>query len=363
MQGGQFQMNVCYFGAYNTDYPRNQILRMGLSANGATVIECRVGKGLPGRRRIPMLIDQYRRVWRQCDVLVLAEFGQSLAPLAWALARITQKPLVADLLISYYEMAVEVRRTFRRGSWSAGRYYWLDALAVRLADASIVDAEPHRNRFINQFGGHPDRVRVIPLGVNDEHFKPVQRATPHSTCEVLYYGSYTPAHGVETMIRAAGLLKNRSDVAFRFMGVGQDRPAAEALARDLGLSGIRFEPPVPYADLPAQIATADICLGEFGDTLQTKHGLANKVYQSLAMGKPLINGDTPSIRSLFTPGEHLEVSPLADADALAQMIAALVEDPARRQRLAQAGQRWTLERYTPRPLGKALLNTIMGVLK
>jgi glycosyltransferase involved in cell wall biosynthesis len=160
------------------------------------------------------------------------------------------------------------------------------------------------------------------------------------------------------MIRAASRLASRADLFFQFLGDGQDREKAEALARELKLTNVRFDPPVPYADLPAKIACADICLGEFGDTPQTKRGLANKVYQTLAMGKPLINGDTPSIRSLFSPGEHLAVSPLADPEALAQTIAELADDPARRASLANAGRQWTLEHYTPLHLGRKLLDII-----
>lgn len=355
-------MRVCYFGAYKPEYPRNQILRAGLAANGVEVVECRVSKHLPTIRRAPLLINQYRRVWRQCDVLLLAEFGQSLAPVAWALARLTRKPLVADMLVSYYDLAVEVRRAVKAGSWQARRFFWFDAWAVRLSNAALADAEPHRQYFIDVFGGQRERVHVVPLGVNDAHF--VMRPQPEAKQPllVMYYGTYTPAHGVETMIRAAARLASRADLFFQFLGDGQDREMAEALARELKLTNVRFDPPVPYADLPAKIACADICLGEFGDTLQTKRGLANKVYQTLAMGKPLINGDTPSIRSLFSPGEHLAVSPLADSEALAQTIAELADDPARRAALASAGRQWTLKNYTPPRLGKKLLDIILEIV-
>jgi hypothetical protein len=33
---------VCYFGAYELDYPHNQILRKGLALHDIEVVECRV---------------------------------------------------------------------------------------------------------------------------------------------------------------------------------------------------------------------------------------------------------------------------------------------------------------------------------
>lgn len=357
-------MRVCYFGAYDKNYPRNQVLRAGLAANGAEVIECRVPKRWRTVHRIPALIGQYLRVWRQCDVILLAEFGQSLAPIAWMLSRITGRPLITDLLVSFYELAVDVRRVADSNSLQARRYFWLDKTAARLCDAAITDAPPHKQHFVEAFGAEAEKLYVIPLGVNDSHFAaPAPSEEDRSASQVLtlqYYGSYTPAHGVETIIRAASRLRARSDIGFRFLGDGQERAKVEALACELELSSVRFDPPVPYADLPKQIVAADICLGEFGDTPQTKRGLANKVFQALAMGKALINGDTPSIRSLFKPGEHLEVCPLADPDSLAETIIALADDPSRRSQIGHAGQKWTLEHYTPRPLAKRLLEIIEG---
>ena len=39
---------VCFFGAYDPDYPRNRILRDGLARAGVTVVEARV----PERRAV-----------------------------------------------------------------------------------------------------------------------------------------------------------------------------------------------------------------------------------------------------------------------------------------------------------------------
>mgnify|MGYP005836394989 CR=1 FL=1 len=345
---------VCYLGAYDPDYPRNQILRLGLAAHGVNVVECRVSKTLPTLRKLPALIRQYATVYRQCDCVVLAEFGQSLALPVWLLTRLTRRPLLTDLLISYYDMAVAVRRDTRPGTLAAYRYWWLDAIAVRYTRAALVDAEPHRQHFIQTFGGDPRFIHVLPLGVNNAHFTP-RGAPPHDGTLVQYVGSYTPAHGVLTLLRAAHQLQHRPDLRFEFIGTGQDRPAAEDYAHQHALTNVTFRDPVPYADLPDHIARADLCLGEFGDTPQTRRGLANKVYQTLAMRKPLLAGDTESLRSLFTPGQHLHTTPLADAPALAAAIAHYADHPAEAAALATAGHAHVSANFTPGPLAARLL--------
>lgn len=354
-------MNICYFGAWSPTYPRNQVLRLGLETRGVTITPCRVDKRLRMWQRIPRLVAAYARVWRDVDLLLVSEFDQSLVPLAWLLARLTGKPIITDLLISYFDMVVHVRHQASPRSLRGQYVFLLDWLGCHLADACLVDAPPHRAYFIDRFGAQPERIHVLPLGVNTAHFTP--RPTPsHDGILVQYYGSFTPAHGVLTSIRAAALLREREDISFEYIGAGQDRAAAEALAESLGLTRVRFEDPIPYADLPARIATADICLGEFGDTPQTRQGLANKVFQTLAMGKALIAGDTPSIRSLFEPGRHMQLVPLEDPQALAQAIRTLADDPPVRERLGAAGQAHVLARFSPEALGGQLYDLVASLL-
>ncbi len=50
------------------------------------------------------------------------------------------------------------------------------------------------------------------------------------------------------------------------------------------------------AQLIEQIACADVCLGAFGDTPQSLMTVQNKIYEGLAMGKPVITGDSRAVR-------------------------------------------------------------------
>ena len=94
---------------------------------------------------------------------------------------------------------------------------------------------------------------------------------------------------------------------------------------------------VPYAELPARIAAADVVLGIFGKTAKARMVIPNKVYQAAAVGSAIVTADTPAIREVFVPGESvyaIEPTPRALADALL----ALARDPALRARLAQGAR-------------------------
>jgi glycosyltransferase involved in cell wall biosynthesis len=83
------------------------------------------------------------------------------------------------------------------------------------------------------------------------------------------------------------------------------------------LEHLNWIPWAPYRELADWIDHADVCLGIFGDSDKASRVIPNKVFQILAMGKPLITRDSPAIRELLAadmPGVYL--IPPADPEAL-----------------------------------------------
>src|SRR5688572_31089324 len=93
---------ICYFGAYRPDYPRNLILRRGLAHHGVLVVECCVSPKLNTRQRAAALGKQFASISSECDVIILAEFNQTLAFFAAEIARKYRKRLVIDAFTSVY---------------------------------------------------------------------------------------------------------------------------------------------------------------------------------------------------------------------------------------------------------------------
>ncbi|MBN1287336.1 MAG: glycosyltransferase [Anaerolineae bacterium] len=350
-------VNVCYFGAFDPDYPRNQIIRAGLAAHGVTISLANVDQRLPTRRKIAPLLRAYRRCPPH-DVLVVPEFNQALVPLAWMVARLRRIPLIFDCLISFYDANVIDRQKARPGSARARLYYLLDRLAARLPDAVLVDTAVHRDYLGRLLHVPQERLHVVPVGAYDAWFHPMPGRAPDGQILAQFFGSYIPFHGVEHILRAAADLRARPDIAFELIGRGQTYKPVRALAEELDLSNVRFTDPAPPPDLPARLAPADIALGVFGAGAKTQRVVPNKVYQYLAMQKPLITADSAAVRDAFAPGEHLHLVPPADPHALAQAIAALADDPAARERLAAGGYRRIREAFTPGHIGAAVMEVL-----
>ena len=104
------------------------------------------------------------------------------------------------------------------------------------------------------------------------------------------------------------------------------------------------------SDLPAVMAALDVGLY----VPLESDGMSRVVFEYLAAGRPLVAARVGVVAEVLADGEHAAVVPAGDPDALAATLAALLDDPARRARLGEAGRRLLVERYSGARLAAAL---------
>ncbi len=365
-------MRVCYFGTYDLGYPRNSILIEGLRRNGVEVVECHVplwqgteDKVAAAQRvwRWPAVIARAARAYTtlvrkfrtvdDCDALILGYMGQIDAFPARLLASRRQIPLVLDVFMSI-SLITRERGLATPGSGVDRIVSWVENRACRLADMVWLDTPFYVEYFQQRYQLPADAFRLIPTGADGRYFYPVHDTQRDSDrpFTVSYVGKYVPLHGVPTILQAAALLREEG-VRFEMIGGGDAGARAEAiaLARELGAENVVFEGWVEKEELSRRLATADVCLGIFGHRKQGTITVPNKLYEGMAMRKPVITGRTPAVEAAFECGRHLLTVPLKDPQALADAILRLRDDAALRDRLAEEGYREYQAHYTPTALG------------
>ena len=273
------------------------------------------------------------------DMLVLAP-----------LARLRRVPIVFDAFLSLFDTVVSDRKLLPPRSISARVLAAIDRRACRLADLAVVDTPAH-GAFFSALSRLPaDRFRVLWVGAEERLFHP--REVEPEPGRVLFYGTYIPLHGVATIIEAARLLRGEA-IRFRIIGSGQQRPEIGRLVQELRLDNVDLEEPLPLERLPDEIAKAALCLGIFGDSAKAFRVIPNKVFQAVAMGRPVVTADTPAIRSAFEPDEVVRV-PAADPEALAASIVALLRDREQARGVASRGHARYLRDYSQEVLAGRL---------
>lgn len=290
-------------------------------------------------RTYARLLARYARMPKDYDVMVVGYPGQFDVLLARLLTWIERKPLAWDVLMSIYLICRE-RGLDKRSPLTVAIIRAAELLACHLPDRLILDTRTYADWFSTTYAVPPERFRLVPLTADERAFDPALTARAERdprTFRALYHGTFIPNHGVPYIIETARILRRRSDIHFELVGDGPQRALAEQMVRDYDLQNVSFVGWLDKESLAQRIAAADLCLGTFGNTPQSLMTVQNKIYEALAMRRPLITGDSPAIRELFTPSEHLLVCARDNPRSLAEQILRLRHDPALAERLATQG--------------------------
>ena len=361
-------MRVLAFGSYDRAYSRNRTLLDGLRLSGVDVVECQatLWRGtedkvatLAGGWRSPAfvrrvletytaLLRQYRAVGDYDVMLVL--YGSLVDVfLGRVLSWLSHRPLLFDVFMSAWVISKE-RGLFQPGDARDRAIRAVEGAALRLADALWIDTRQYVRVHGRLYGIAPDKFRLIPTGSDSRYFYPADDTLAHAatrrpTFRVVYHGLFIPLHGTRWIVQTADRLRAFPDIQFTFIGDGHARAETERLARELGLPNVEFIGRVPRETLREHLLDADIALGVFGSQLQGQVTIPNKIFEGMAMGKPVITGRTPAAADALRHGVHVYFVPSSDPDALADAILALRDNPSLRAALAYGGRRLFAERY------------------
>ena len=271
------------------------------------------------------------RIGRRPKLVLVPHPSQIDAITVGVMCKLLRLPMVIDYFVSLHETVVDDRRLVSTTSPLAGALRRVDAWAARLADMVLVDTPEDAEAFAQSTGTDRDKWRVVWVGADRANFAPRDDVAvePRS---VLFYGTYIPLQGIENIIHASLVMP--ADYRVRIVGDGQERSEMESLAARLS-APVEFIDPVPEGELSRLIAGSMICLGVFGAGDKTQRVIPNKVFQCLAVGRPVVTGDTPATERLAGVVDRV---PVADPQAIAAAVQRLMEDPVRREALALKGR-------------------------
>lgn len=333
-------MRVLLWGVYDTSKPRIRILRNGLRKAGVDLVEIHTSvwediqdksqiRGLGKRTRLmirwlfayPGLVYKLLRAPKP-DLILVSYPGILDAFMAAAAGRIRGIPVVWDVFLSLYDTIVEDRRMWSDKGLPARTLHFLENVALRCVDLAFMDTKAHARRVEDLFHLPAHSCEAVWVGVETEHFLHGAAAPVPvgPDLRVLFYGQFIPLHGIDTIIKAARLLKDEP-VEWILIGKGQEDGRIRAQLAQDPLPKVRWIEWVEYEILKEWLSAADVCLGIFGTSEKAASVIPNKVFQIIASGRPLITRDSPAIRELLAPDfPCTSLVPAGNPEALAASI-------------------------------------------
>ena len=238
---------------------------------------------------------------KKYDVIFIGGIPQLIVPLIQF--RLRKKVLIIDFFISIYDTLVNDRQVLSPSNPLSRILKMLDRKALAGADHVIVDTCEHAAYFSRMFGVDPDKMTVIYLEADKQIYYPRNVARPLDLRDkfvVFFFGAMNPLQGAEVILESARILEEHGNIVFIIIGPYEKIRNFELYSK---LKNVRFAARwLPQAEIADYIAMSDVCLaGHFNAAVEkAARVIPGKAYSYLAMERPVIFGDNPANRELFS---------------------------------------------------------------
>jgi glycosyltransferase involved in cell wall biosynthesis len=290
-----------------------------------------------GRRVVPILASRAG----EFDVV---HDNQTFGPDLLKLAR-AGLPMVGTI---HHPISVDRRLELAAAPWrrqaALRRWYGFVRTQARVARQVPISVTPSRSSAddaVRDFRLRADQLRVVPIGVDTDRFKPRGPRVPGRI--VTMCSADVPLKGLSILLRALAALPASVDAGLTVVSRPTPGGATEKLVAELGLMHrVRFVSGLDDEALAELMASAEIaCVPSLYE------GFSLPAVEAMASGTPLIASDVAALPEVVgrdgTCG--LLVAP-GDVAGLAKAIEALLCDPARAAEMGRCARRRAQEMFS-----------------
>lgn len=276
---------------------------------------------------------------------------------AWAaVTRLAGKPTC--LFAATTAQKERVTKLQRTRSWRKTWMHAMTMLATRyerqaLPQMACVFAESEYTVKLLRGQVDASRLHLGPPGVDSDYFLPEDDYCADGP--IICVGRLSdPRKNVRLLLSAYASLRQQMPSAPRLILVGRTglELADMAFARDMKIdASIDVLKDVSNEELKTLYRRAGLFV-----LSSDEEGLGLVILEAMACGLPIISTDCGGPATAIMAGETGVLTPVGDADALAKAMQSLLEQPALRRQMGQAGRKRIEERFSIEAAGKVYLD-------
>jgi glycosyltransferase involved in cell wall biosynthesis len=261
---------------------------------------------------------------------------------AWLLSRLKRVPFLFEVRDLWPAFAVAVGVLHQPLIIRLSE--WLERFLYKRAKLVVVNS-PGYIEHVRQRGAK--RVELVPNGAETAMFDPQDDGLAFRRqhgLEGKFIALYAGAHGLSNdlgvVLQAAQQLLDHPEIVFVLLGDGKEKPRLVSQAQALGLTNLRFLPPVSKNEMPAALAAAGACIAILKPIELYKTTYPNKVFDYLAAGRPVVLAIDGVIRQVIeAAGAGIPIPP-GDAAAMAAALLDLAQHPETGRGMGQRARRY-----------------------
>ncbi len=340
-----------------------------------TILRIPLSKFIYKSRAIALEVPFYFNFWKKqlSQILKQTHFDAIHLhdlPLVRVCAGLAAKysiPLVCD----YHENRPEIMKMYHHvqsipGRWliSVNRWLKYQIKETRKADKLILVTDEAKDYYVNNYGLDPRKITVLPNFIVLDRFRKFipetgNQDSDHKNFTIAYFGDTGFRRGTLTILEAADKLKNRN-VRFLIIGTSREQNLLEKEALSRSLDNVTFTGWLPPAEAMKLISMADAGICPFLRNVHHDTTYANKMFQYMALGKPVIVSDCTA-QTNFVMKEHCGlVFKAGNADELCDRIIKLT-DRNEYDRFSRNASACGAEKYNWENYGRRLIELYSGL--
>ena len=348
--------------------PRHDVKIIGTSKNGDIWYPMR-NSGVPIQiypwSRYPAFISTIRKMLREMDADIY--IACKLRPTSFGIALLKKwfsgKPVMVDIddweAGFYYHSGFwgRVGRFLNFSNPNGLPYTWLMERLVNFADSIVVSNRFLQNRFTGCLIHHCRDTSVL----NPDNFdsQEIKKSLGLGKNRVIMFMGTPRAHkGINELIQAVESLDD-SDIRLVFIGA---EPSFDPL-RNKPLSiqkKVVVLPKIPFEELPKHLSAADILVVPQRDTTDTQGQIPAKLFDAMAMAKPVITTRVSDIPEVLGGNGYL-VEP-GNAEELASTLQHVLDHPEEAREKGLRARERCIELYDIKVMEAKLQNLIEKII-
>lgn len=250
---------------------------------------------------------------------------------AWLVSAIRRRPLLLEIRDLWPDFAIDMGVLKNPLLIAASK--WLEKFLYQRAAHLIVNSPAYRDYLVSS-GVPAEKITLIPNGVEPSMFDPDgngeeirKRLELEDKFVVTYAGALGVANDIPTIINAAEICKDESNVRFLLVGDGIKRSELEQMTAERDLANVMFTGAVPKNEMIQILAASNVCVATLQDIPMFRTTYPNKVFDYMAAGRPTILGIDGVIREVVEASEGGICIKPGDASELADAVLYLASEP------------------------------------